>query len=167
MRAATALAALAFLAAALPSPARAAASLFLWPGDEPAGTVVIRTAERRLYLVTGDGEAVSYRVAVGRAGSQWTGATTVVGKAAHPTWRPTPRMRAADRRLPAAVPPGPRNPLGPRAIYLAQGALRIHGTIAPASIGRAASAGCFRMLNEDVEELYELVPVGARVLVLE
>lgn len=153
-------------ALAAPLPAQAiGANVFLWPGDEKPGTIVIHTAERRLYFVTGEGEAISYRVAVGKAGSQWTGRTLVTHKAVDPTWRPTPSMRMADRRLPEAVPPGPRNPLGPRAIYLAQGALRIHGTLAPSSIGKAASHGCFRMHNQDVVELYELVAPGSEVVV--
>ncbi len=155
--------ALALCATLAPRSVLAKGEVYLWAGAEPAGTIVIDTGERRLYLVVGEGEALSYRVAVGRPGLQWFGLTRVVRKAEHPTWRPTPNIRAANPRLPAAVPPGPSNPLGIRALYLAEGALRIHGTNAPASIGRAASSGCYRMRNEDVAELYELVEAGAAV----
>lgn len=138
---------------------------FLWAGAETPGTIVIHTGERRLYLVTGEGEAVSYRIAVGREGKQWFGRTSVVGKVANPGWRPTAGILADRPYLPAYVPPGPRNPLGVRAIYLSQGALRIHGTNAPSSIGKAASYGCYRMHNSDVVQLFERVRTGAEVIV--
>ena len=153
------------LSLAAPATASAKGEVYLWSGAEPSGTIVIDTSERRLYLVVGEGEALSYRVAVGKPGAQWFGETHVVRKAEHPTWRPTPSMRAGNPRLPGQVGPGPSNPLGVRAIYLAQGLLRIHGTNAPSSIGRAASSGCFRMRNEDVAELYEMVEAGAPVTV--
>lgn len=136
-----------------------------WVGDQPPGTIVILTEARRLYHVQDDGTAMSYPIAVGREGTQWKGTTHVVRKAKWPDWRPTPNMRARDRSLPAVVPGGPGNPLGARALYLAEGLLRIHGNSDPASIGKAKSSGCFRMYNEDVEELYEVVQPGAVVIV--
>ncbi|AOG03434.1 L,D-transpeptidase catalytic domain protein (plasmid) [Bosea sp. RAC05] len=142
-----------------------ALDIYAWDGGGPVGSVVINTSERRLYLVVGEGEAHSWPIAVGREGKQWSGRTRVIGKARHPAWRPTASMRAEKPSLPAYVAPGPGNPMGIRAIYLDTGALRIHGTNAPGSIGRAASSGCFRMHNAHVAELYELVDIGAEVIV--
>ncbi|AVA24866.1 L,D-transpeptidase domain-containing protein (plasmid) [Rhizobium sp. NXC24] len=108
---------------------------------------------------------VGYPIAVGREGKQWYGSTRVVSKRMHPEWRPTASMRQKNPRLPAVVKAGPANPLGTRAIYLADGLLGIHGTNDPSSIGTNASSGCFRMYREDVEELYDLVQPGTRVIV--
>lgn len=152
--------------AAVCTPALAATgATFLWPGGEGPGTVVIETSDRTLFLVRDDATAVAWPVAVGRDGRQWTGRTSIVRKAVDPTWYPTPRMRREDPSLPASVGPGPSNPFGTRALYLAQGLLRIHGTNAPSSIGREASSGCFRMHNSHVEELYRMVGPGTPVVV--
>ncbi|MEE7458057.1 hypothetical protein MPAR168_20170 [Methylorubrum populi] len=134
-------------------------------GGHTPGTIVVRTKERALYLVQGDGKAIRYRVAVGRPGAAWSGVETVSAKQEWPKWTPTPEMR---RRRPGlrAMRGGPSNPLGARALYLGTTAYRIHGTTDPGSIGRAASSGCIRMLNGDVIDLYERVPVGARVEVM-
>jgi lipoprotein-anchoring transpeptidase ErfK/SrfK len=129
------------------------------------GTIVIRTAERRLYYVLGDGQAIRYAVAVGEPRFQWTGESWISSKQQNPGWRPTPRMRRQNPGLPAFVGPGPRNPLGPRALYLGWGEYRIHGTNAPSSIGNAASSGCFRMHNADAIDLFDRVHIGAPVLV--
>lgn len=136
-----------------------------WDGPETAGTIVIDTSDRRLNYIVGDGTAVVFPVAVGREGMQWKGQTRVTHMRWSPEWRPTERMRRENPRLPAVVKPGPSNPLGVAAIYLAEGLLRIHGTNQPSSIGKAASSGCFRMHNEDVTELYDLVEPGASVIV--
>lgn len=130
------------------------------------GTIVIRTSERKLYLVTGEGRALAYDIAVGKPSEQWFGKSWVSKKRPNPTWTPTPSMREKNPRLPQSVGPGPKNPLGERAINLGWGAYRIHGTNNPRSIGSAASAGCFRMRNEDVRDLYDRVNVGAQVVVL-
>jgi lipoprotein-anchoring transpeptidase ErfK/SrfK len=135
--------------------------------DVARGTVIIRTSERRLYYVLGDGHAVRYPIAVGQPRFQWTGELWVSSKQENPTWRPTARMRRENPGLPVAVRPGPSNPLGPRAIYLGWGEYRIHGTNAPGSIGNAASSGCFRMHNVDVVDLFERVHIGAPVIVQE
>jgi len=140
--------------------------LVSWTGDHDAGTIVIKTSERKLYYILGKGTALRYDVAVGRAGAQWTGETFVQAKRRNPGWSPTPNMRRKNPRLPAYVKPGPRNPLGVRAINLGWSAYRIHGTNSPRSIGRAASSGCFRMRNHDVKDLFERVHIGAPVLVL-
>jgi lipoprotein-anchoring transpeptidase ErfK/SrfK len=145
--------------------AQAAGHPVQWVGDQTPGTIVILTEARRLYHVQDDGTAMSYPIAVGKEGAQWKGTTSVVRKAKWPDWRPTPSMRAKDASLPQVVPGGPGNPLGARALYLDQGLLRIHGNNKDSSIGKAASSGCFRMFNEDVEELYEVVQPGAVVIV--
>lgn len=129
------------------------------------GTIVIATREHTLIYTTSQGEQFAYPIAVGREGKQWFGSTRVVSKREHPEWRPTPSMRQKNPKLPAVVKPGPSNPLGTRAIYLADGLLRIHGTNDPSSIGRNASSGCFRMYRQDVEELYEMVQPGTQVIV--
>ncbi|WP_434733921.1 L,D-transpeptidase [Rhizobium sp. YTUHZ044] len=129
------------------------------------GTIVIATREHTLIYTTSAGEQFAYPIAVGREGKQWYGTTRVVSKRLHPEWRPTASMRQKNPRLPAVVEPGPANPLGTRAIYLADGLLRIHGTNDPSSIGTNASSGCFRMYREDVEELYDMVQPGTRVIV--
>ncbi|MBB4573691.1 L,D-transpeptidase [Rhizobium sp. MC63] len=129
------------------------------------GNIVIATREHTLIYTTASGEQFVYPIAVGREGKQWYGTTRVVSKRLYPEWRPTPSMRQKNPRLPAVVKPGPNNPLGTRAIYLADGLLRIHGTNDPSSIGTNASSGCFRMYLEDVEELYDMVQPGTRVIV--
>ena len=103
-------------------------------------------------------------VAVGKQGFQWFGQTFVQRKKKNPGWSPTARMRRMG--YPRYVPPGPRNPLGVRAIYLGWTEYRIHGTTAPSSIGRAASSGCIRMHNDDVVDLFERVHIGAPVYVV-
>lgn len=130
----------------------------------PQGAVVIDTSERLLYYMLNDGKAIRYRVAVGKPKMQWFGRTFVTMKRKNPGWTPTARMRRAG--APAYVPPGPKNPLGIRAIYLGWSEYRIHGTISPNSIGRAASSGCIRMLNRDVVDLFKRVHIGAPVDVI-
>ncbi|OWW04847.1 hypothetical protein ATY81_02420 [Rhizobium sp. R72] len=129
------------------------------------GTIVIATREHTLVYTTPQGDQLAYPIAVGREGKQWYGTTHVVSKRKHPEWRPTASMRRKNPKLPDVMMPGPSNPLGTRAIYLADGLLRIHGTNDPSSIGTNASSGCFRMYREDVEELYEMVRPGTRVIV--
>jgi len=130
------------------------------------GTIVISNATKRLYYVLENGQAIEYEIAVGRPDEQWVGTRLVTRKAVNPTWTPTASMRRKNPRLPQSIGPGPKNPLGIRAIYLGWSAYRIHGTNSPKSIGRAASSGCFRMFNADVSDLYERVHVGAPVVVV-
>jgi lipoprotein-anchoring transpeptidase ErfK/SrfK len=144
-----------------------------YDSDEPAGTVIIDTDQRYLYVVLGPGQAKRYGVAVGRAGFAWAGTATIGRKTKWPMWFPPPEMRARDRearRWRYGMPGGPRNPLGARALYLFKGSrdtlFRIHGTREPKSIGKAVSSGCIRMLNADVSELYEVLPLGTKVVVL-
>lgn len=133
-------------------------------GYEP-GTIVVKTGERRLYYVVGDGRAVRYPIAVGMPGKEWAGATRIARKAVDPIWQPPEEVRRDKPSLPQLIPPGPANPLGPRAMMLAGGEYAIHGTNRRSSIGTQASYGCIRMFNEDVVELYEKVDVGTPVVV--
>ena len=133
------------------------------------GSIVVKTPERALYLVTGDGKARRYKVGVGKEGFQWAGNSTIVRKAEWPTWRPPQAMiereAAKGHMLPAEMEGGPGNPLGARALYIGGSIYRIHGTNAPGSIGGAVSSGCIRMMNSDVIDLYERVRLGAKVYV--
>jgi lipoprotein-anchoring transpeptidase ErfK/SrfK len=132
-----------------------------------AGTIVIRNAERALYLVGGDGRAMRYRVAVGKPGKQWFGAAWIKGKYVQPAWSPPEDVRRDKPSLPDVIPGGsPRNPMGPRALLLDRDQYAIHGTNRPKSIGTYASYGCIRMRNEDIIDLYERVRVGGKVIVV-
>ncbi len=135
-----------------------------------AGTIVIDSASKFLYLVEGNGSARRYGVGVGKEGMGWTGTETVSRKAQWPDWRPPAQMiareRAKGRHLPNFMAGGPENPLGARALYLGSTLYRIHGTNAPWTIGTNVSSGCIRLRNEDVVDLYERVPVGAKVVVM-
>lgn len=133
------------------------------------GTLVVRTPERALYLVLGNGEARRYSVGVGREGFQWSGNSRISAKAEWPTWRPPQvmieREAAKGHFLPTEMEGGPENPLGARALYIGGTMFRIHGTNNASSIGGAVSSGCIRMMNSDVIDLYGRVKVGARVYV--
>ena len=130
------------------------------------GTILIRTAERRLYLVRGDGTALRYRVAVGKPGKQWFGEARIDGKYVKPAWAPPRDVKRDNPRLPNVIPGGaPNNPMGVRALTLDRDEYAIHGTNRPDSIGTYASYGCIRMLNADILDLYDHVAVGTRVVV--
>jgi Uncharacterized protein conserved in bacteria len=137
-----------------------------YDGPYAKGTVVIDTESRHLFLVEGNGRARRYGVGVGRPGFTWAGSHRVTRKAEWPGWTPPPEMRQRQPELPAYMEGGPKNPLGARALYLGSTLYRIHGTSQPWTIGQAVSSGCIRMRNEDVIDLYERVPVGAKVVVL-
>ena len=136
----------------------------------PAGSIVIDSSERYLYLITGQGTALRYGVAVGREGYAWEGSMKVTKKVEWPDWKPPREMIAREKKkgkiLPSVVKGGPGNPLGARALYLGRSEYRIHGTNQPKSIGQAASSGCIRMLNEHVIDLYDRVKIRARVVVI-
>ncbi|HEV7328610.1 MAG TPA: L,D-transpeptidase [Bosea sp. (in: a-proteobacteria)] len=134
-------------------------------GTYRPGTIVINTAERRLYYVLPDGKAVRYGVGVGRPGFEWGGTQTITRKAEWPTWTPPAQMLKRRPDLPRFMPGGPENPMGARAMYLGSTLYRIHGSNEPETIGQAVSSGCIRMLNEDVIDLYERAKVGTRVVV--
>lgn len=136
------------------------------PSIEP-GTIVVKTAERSLYLVTGYGSAIRYPVAVGRPGKQWSGEAAVQGKYVSPAWSPPDEVRRDNPRLPSVIPGGSKgNPMGTRALVLDRGQYAIHGTNAPGSIGTFASYGCVRMHNADINDLFDRVDVGTRVVVV-
>jgi lipoprotein-anchoring transpeptidase ErfK/SrfK len=130
-----------------------------------AGTVIVRTRQRKLYYVLPGGKAIEYGVGVGREGFQWGGTTRVTRKAVWPTWTPPPEMHERQPGLPVSMPGGPDNPLGARALYLGSSLYRIHGTAYPYTIGQAVSSGCIRMLNEEVIDLYERTRIGTVVIV--
>ena len=140
-----------------------------YKGPEAAGTIVVDIDARLLYLVNGDGTAMRYGAGVGRQGFSWRGRAYVGRKAVWPDWSPTSTMVRIKPELPRFLEAGIDNPLGARAMYLYQGGrdilFRIHGTNEPWSIGDQVSSGCIRLLNEDVADLYERVPVGTNVLV--
>ena len=130
------------------------------------GQIIASFGDRRLYLVTKPGEAISYPIAIPREQSRWQGVTSVSQKRENPSWTPTQEMLHENPRLPLWVPGGhPMNPLGVRALYLGSSTYRIHGTDAPWTIGQPVSKGCIRMFNEDVIELYPKVAVGTQVTV--
>jgi lipoprotein-anchoring transpeptidase ErfK/SrfK len=135
-------------------------------GPYAAGTVVVNTAERRLYLVQTDGTAIRYGIGVGRPGFEWGGSQTITRKQEWPDWRPPAQMLQRRPDLPRFMAGGPQNPLGARAMYLGSSLYRIHGSNEPHTIGQAVSSGCIRMLNDDVVDLYNRVRVGTRVVVL-
>jgi len=130
------------------------------------GQIIVSFSDRKLYLITQPGEAVSYPIAIPREQSRWQGVLSVTQKRENPSWTPTPTMVKENPRLPRWVPGGhPMNPLGVRALYLGSSMYRIHGTDAPWTIGTAVSKGCIRLYNQDVLDLYPRVNVGAKVTV--
>jgi lipoprotein-anchoring transpeptidase ErfK/SrfK len=135
-------------------------------GPEKPGTVIVNTPERLLYLIEPDGKAIRYGIGVGRPGYTWAGVKTVTMKKEWPDWRPPDEMLKRRPDLPHYMPGGPENPLGARALYLGDTLYRIHGSNEPWTIGTQVSSGCIRMRNEDVIDLYDRVPVGARVIVI-
>ncbi|KAA2237926.1 L,D-transpeptidase [Salinarimonas soli] len=147
-------------------PAQAREMVPFGAGVQP-GTIVVKTGERRLYLVLGDGRALRYPVAVGQPDKQWFGWSAVDGKYVNPAWSPPDVVKRDNPRLPDLIPGGsPRNPMGVRALTLTGGEYAIHGTNNPKSIGRFASYGCIRMFNEDIVDLFERVGVGTPVVVI-
>ncbi|MEQ9448676.1 MAG: L,D-transpeptidase family protein [Rhodospirillaceae bacterium] len=136
--------------------------------DAPREGVVINLAAHRLfYFPKGKPEVITFPIGIGRIGVETPlGSTQVVRKAADPIWFPTPAHRAANPNLPAAVAPGPSNPLGRFALYLGWPHYLVHGTNKPDGIGRTVSSGCIRLFPEDIEQIYNLVPVGTPVHVV-
>jgi len=135
------------------------------PTNYAPGTIVIDTAERRLYLILPDGQALRYGIGVGRDGFRWGGVHRISAKKEWPSWTPPSQMLARRPDLPRHMAGGIDNPLGARAIYLGSTLYRIHGSNEPETIGQAVSSGCFRMTNDDVKDLYDRVSVGTTVVV--
>jgi lipoprotein-anchoring transpeptidase ErfK/SrfK len=134
-------------------------------GQYAPGTIFINTAERRLYLVLPNGQALRYGIGVGRDGYRWSGVHRITAKKEWPSWTPPSQMLARRPDLPRHMAGGIDNPLGARAMYLGSTLYRIHGSNEPETIGQAVSSGCFRMTNDDVTDLYGRVSVGATVIV--
>ena len=144
-----------------------------FPSDEAPGTIIINPAAKHLHFILGKGKAIRYGIAVGRAGFEWSGVANVTSRKNWPTWTPPPEMIERDpskAKYKDGQPGGPSNPLGARALYLTTNGrdygYRIHGTPDWWSIGKNASSGCIRMINQDVIDLFNRVPDGAKVIVL-
>lgn len=144
-----------------------------YTGRQWPGTIIVDTQARQLYLVLQGGKAMRWGCAVGKDGFRWAGLADVGRKVMWPKWTPPKEMIARSpekAKWANGMPGGPDNPLGARALYLFQNGndtlYRIHGTTEPLSIGKNASSGCIRMVNQDVIELYRRVPIGSRVVVL-
>jgi lipoprotein-anchoring transpeptidase ErfK/SrfK len=134
--------------------------------EASAGTIVVKSNERRLYYVLGDGRAIRYPVGVGRNGKRWTGTTMVNGKYIKPAWSPPAEIKHDKPKLPDLIAGGSaKNPMGAAALTLMGGQYAIHGTNNPKSIGGFVSYGCIRMYNEDIVDLYARVGMGTRVIV--
>ena len=142
-------------------------------GAEGPGTIVVDIFARKLYLVGEGGRAMRYAIGVGREGLEFRGGGVIGRKSEWPSWQPTRNMIRTAPELYAhyagGVPGGLDNPLGARALYLYRGGrdtyFRIHGTLDNRSIGRASSAGCIRLFNQDAIDLYNRVPTGSAVRV--
>jgi lipoprotein-anchoring transpeptidase ErfK/SrfK len=137
-----------------------------YSGPEAPGTLVVDTPERFLFLVEPNGKALRYGIGVGRPGFAWSGVKRISRKSEWPDWTPPRDMLLRRCDLPRHMAGGPENPLGARALYLGSSLYRIHGTNEPSTIGHNVSSGCIRMMNGDVIDLYERVPVGTKVIVL-
>ena len=137
-----------------------------FPTTEPAGTIIIDTPNTYLYLVLGHGQALRYGIGVGRDGFTWSGTERITRMKEWPDWFPPKEMIDRQPYLPRFMAGGESNPLGARAMYLGNTLYRIHGTNDPTSIGKYTSSGCIHLTNEDVEDLYNRVQIGTRVVVL-
>jgi lipoprotein-anchoring transpeptidase ErfK/SrfK len=137
----------------------------LYRSSEPPGTIIVQTAERFLYVVQPGGRAIRYGIGVGREGFQWQGLQHITRKQEWPDWTPPAEMIARQPYLPRFMAGGPGNPMGARALYLGETVYRIHGTNQPKTIGTAVSSGCFRLVNGDVMDLYDRIPVGTKVII--
>ncbi len=143
-------------------------------GNHAPGTIVVDTHRKYLYLVQANAKAIRYGIGVGKQGFGWSGGAVIRRKAKWPTWTPPAEMVERDplaAEWAGGIPGGPKNPLGARALYLYQGKVdnlyRIHGTFVPSSIGKAVSSGCIRLINADIVDLFNRVPTGTRVIVLQ
>ncbi len=146
--------------------AMAAPSEVASPDGYAPGTIVVKTSERKLYLVLGDGRALRYPVGVGKAGKQWAGTTRIDGKYRQPAWSPPADVKRDNPSIPDVIPGGsPSNPMGVAAMTLAGGEYAIHGTNRPNSVGGYVSYGCVRMFNQDITDLFDRVEVGTQVVV--
>lgn len=166
---ATALAAVAVMSvAAVPGATSASAREVVdYNPGAPPGTIIVKTSERRLYLVLNNGRSLRYPVGVGRSGRQWAGRAYIDGKYVRPDWSPPPDIKREHPSIPNVIPGGsPRNPMGVAALTLSGGGqYAIHGTNSPSSVGGFVSYGCIRMYNQDITDLFQRVSVGTPVIV--
>jgi lipoprotein-anchoring transpeptidase ErfK/SrfK len=146
-------------------PPEFARTVVFYRSNEAPGTIIIHTSERYLYVVQPNGRALRYGIGVGREGFQWQGLLKITRKQEWPDWTPPPEMIERQPYLPRFMAGGPGNPMGARALYLGGTVYRIHGTNQPQTIGSAVSSGCFRLVNGDVIDLYDRIPVGTKVIV--
>jgi lipoprotein-anchoring transpeptidase ErfK/SrfK len=152
--------------ASLPGAAHASGAVVAFAGGYPAGTILVHTNERRLYLVVDGAHAIRYPVGVGKAGKQWAGTSHIDGKYLSPAWSPPAEVKRDKPSLPDVIPGGtPQNPMGVAAMTLAGTEYAIHGTNVPGSIGGFVSYGCIRMYNADISDLFGRVSVGTTVVV--
>jgi lipoprotein-anchoring transpeptidase ErfK/SrfK len=166
MRISVALAAMISAGVVMSSSAQARPEMVEISENYQPGTIVVRTHERRLYLIVESGRAMRYPVGVGKAGKQWEGTTKIDGKYLNPAWSPPSEVRRDNPTMPDVIPGGsPRNPMGVAAMTLAGGDYAIHGTNVPGSVGGFVSYGCIRMLNADISDLYQRVSIGTKVTV--
>jgi lipoprotein-anchoring transpeptidase ErfK/SrfK len=157
---------LSFLFASISASLCEARQMVSFSGYSP-GTVVVKTSERSLYYVVGEGRAIRYPVGVGKVGKTWSGSAYIQGKYIRPAWSPPDEIRRDKPGIAEVIPSGSsRNPMGAAALVLDRGEYAIHGTNSPNSIGHFVSYGCIRMYNADVMDLYERVSVGTNVVVL-
>jgi len=145
-------------------PAMERQAVFFRTVEQP-GTIIVYTSERHLYLVQGNNRALRYSVGVGRDGFQWAGLHRITRKSEWPDWTPPPEMIQRQPYLPRFMAGGPGNPMGARALYIGETVYRLHGTNQPQTIGSAVSSGCFRLVNNDIIDLYGRVPVGTKIIV--
>jgi lipoprotein-anchoring transpeptidase ErfK/SrfK len=157
---------LVLLLAAPAAPSIAQSQQISASGQFRVGSIIIKTAERKLLFVRGENDVVTYTIAVGRQGRKWTGTTSISRKVLNPAWAPPPNIRKDNPRLPALVKAGPNNPLGVAVLVLGDGTYGIHGTNRPETIGTSASYGCFRMYNKDILDLFSKVSIGTAVTVV-
>jgi lipoprotein-anchoring transpeptidase ErfK/SrfK len=149
-----------------PLPPQFQRQLVDFPTSEPAGTIVIDTPHTYLYLIMGHGKALRYGIGVGREGFTWSGTERISRMKKWPDWYPPKEMIERQPYLPRFMAGGESNPLGSRALYLGNTLYRIHGTNQPSSIGKFVSSGCIHLTNSDIDDLYDRVQVGTRVVVL-
>ncbi len=148
-----------------PLPAAYRRTSVFYRSDHPPGTIIVNTRERFRDLTMPNNLALRYGIGVGREGFEWSGLLKVTRKAEWPDWTPPAEMIQRQPYLPRFMAGGPGNPMGARALYLGSTVYRIHGTNAPQTIGHAVSSGCFRLVNDEIVDLYDRVHLGAKVVV--
>ena len=140
-------------------------SLPAWAQDRSQGFAFFKPTTVDVVQRGASWGCLVYGIGVGRDGFTWQGLLQISRKAEWPDWHPPPEMIERQPYLPRFMAGGPGNPLGARAMHLGNTVYRIHGTNAPETIGHAVSSGCFRLVNDDVVDLYTRVPVGTHVIV--